>query len=237
MKLETCLSNALLFAGTTAKERVGLLRCLMLDCCTYKKNETIVNAGDTQIALAVLARGTAHAFLPSWDGSQKLWGVLMPGDCVGLDAAFPGAPDSVAWLLSVRAARACQVVYLDIESLFSPCAEHCAAHERLRENLSQVTAQTLQAAARRIALLTVKSMRGRMVGYFLDRLREEGDAQTLSLPFNRNQMAAYLDVSRPSMSRELARMKQEGILDYYLDTIQILDREKLCALSDLRDEA
>ena len=35
------------------------------------------------------------------------------------------------------------------------------------------------------------------------------------LGINRNEMAEYLNVSRPSMSREMGVMKEEGIIDYW----------------------
>jgi CRP-like cAMP-binding protein len=40
-------------------------------------------------------------------------------------------------------------------------------------------------------------------------------------------MAEYLNVSRPSMSRELMRMRDEDILDFYKDKITIKDIKKI----------
>jgi Mn-dependent DtxR family transcriptional regulator len=44
---------------------------------------------------------------------------------------------------------------------------------------------------------------------------------------NREALADYLNVSRPSMSRELSRMKQEGIIDYFKSSFSIIDPERL----------
>jgi Mn-dependent DtxR family transcriptional regulator len=40
-------------------------------------------------------------------------------------------------------------------------------------------------------------------------------------------MAKKLSVSRPSMSREMANMKDEGIIDYKMDMIRILDLDRI----------
>jgi Mn-dependent DtxR family transcriptional regulator len=40
-------------------------------------------------------------------------------------------------------------------------------------------------------------------------------------------MADFLNVSRPSISRETSRMKDEGIIDYHLSTIKIKDIDAL----------
>jgi Mn-dependent DtxR family transcriptional regulator len=57
-------------------------------------------------------------------------------------------------------------------------------------------------------------------------------AATLMLPMNRNQLADFLNVSRPSMSRELSRMKDEGIIDYHLSSVKIMDLEELRAFCE-----
>jgi DNA-binding transcriptional regulator LsrR (DeoR family) len=44
---------------------------------------------------------------------------------------------------------------------------------------------------------------------------------------NRQQLADFLNVSRPSMSRELSRMRDEGIIDFHLSAVRILDIERL----------
>jgi len=45
--------------------------------------------------------------------------------------------------------------------------------------------------------------------------------------YNRNELAEFLHVSRPSMSRELSRMKDEKIIDYHQSAFRILDLEQL----------
>ncbi len=40
-------------------------------------------------------------------------------------------------------------------------------------------------------------------------------------------MAELLNIPRPSLSRELVNMKEEGIIDFYKNKIKILDLKKL----------
>ena len=75
---------------------------------------------------------------------------------------------------------------------------------------------------KKLEYLTIKGMRGKLSALFLDQYRKEGRA-TFTLSMNRNQMADFLNVSRPSMSRELSRMKEEGLIDYHLSSIRLLD--------------
>jgi len=231
MKLETYLSYSPLFGQVSTEDSAKMFRCLLDGRSTVGKNETIVAAGELQSAVGLLVRGQAHVYARSKSGEEKYVTTLNTGDCFGLEYCLRPAPEQAEpfyWVYSLVAATECQLAFLDASRMSNPCDRDCVCHRILMQNLIRVTAQSLYRQSQRIALLTVKSMRGRILAYLLQRIEIEGeDPTTISLPFNRNRMAAYLDLSRPSMSRELASMKEEGILDYYLDTIQILNMEKL----------
>jgi CRP-like cAMP-binding protein len=47
------------------------------------------------------------------------------------------------------------------------------------------------------------------------------------LQMNRDEIADFLNVTRPSVSRELGKMRDEGLIDYHKATFKILDYEKL----------
>jgi DNA-binding transcriptional regulator LsrR (DeoR family) len=47
------------------------------------------------------------------------------------------------------------------------------------------------------------------------------------LPLKRNELADFLNVSRPSMSREMCAMRDEGIIEFHLSTFKIKDLEAL----------
>ena len=58
-------------------------------------------------------------------------------------------------------------------------------------------------------------------------LGEEEVTMDFNGPISREELAAYLCVNRSALSRELSRMKQEGLLDYYRDTFRLLNPEAL----------
>ena len=43
----------------------------------------------------------------------------------------------------------------------------------------------------------------------------------------REEMADFLCVNRSALSRELSRMKRDGLIDFYLDSFRILKKEQL----------
>ena len=63
--------------------------------------------------------------------------------------------------------------------------------------------------------------RSKICSYLLEQMGVN-QSPAFILPMNRNDLADYLNVSRPSMSREFARLKEEGVLDYYLSGVRLL---------------
>jgi DNA-binding transcriptional regulator LsrR (DeoR family) len=52
------------------------------------------------------------------------------------------------------------------------------------------------------------------------------------MPMNRQELAEFLNVKRPSLSRELSNMQKEKIIEVYRSSVKILDMDKLCELAD-----
>jgi CRP-like cAMP-binding protein len=49
--------------------------------------------------------------------------------------------------------------------------------------------------------------------------------RTLTVPFDRSAMAEYLNVDRSALSRELSRMRKDGLIDFYKNNFRLLHVE------------
>ena len=72
----------------------------------------------------------------------------------------------------------------------------------------------------RIQILTQPSIRAKLNLYFTQ-CANRFNSRTFTIAFNRNQLADYLAVNRSALSRELSRMKEEGLIDYHLNSFSI----------------
>lgn len=74
--------------------------------------------------------------------------------------------------------------------------------------------------------LTSRTTRERIAKYFIDTANRDGKTK-INIPYNRNQLAEYLGVDRSVLSRELSKLKQEGILDFEKNAFHIVDVHNL----------
>ena len=215
------LASCGLFTGISQPELERLLGCLGADTGNFEKNAVIYHQGQAVTSCAVILSGAVRAETVNRAGQHILMAYHGTGALVGdVLMSTPGGVSPVY----VIAAEATTVVFLPFRQVMGGCGECCPAHSRLRENLIGEITQKYWAQRHRLGYLSVSSLRGRIAMYLLDR---SGGAATFSLGLSRENMADYLCVNRSALSRELGRMKQEGLLDYYRDTFRILNREAL----------
>ena len=68
--------------------------------------------------------------------------------------------------------------------------------------------------------ITLKNIRQKICERLFDAYRKENNLE-ITLNMSKKEWADKIGVQRPSLSRELMKMKQEGLIDYNRNTIQI----------------
>ena len=74
-----------------------------------------------------------------------------------------------------------------------------------------------------LKILASGTLREKIVRYLFPHIDKEG---RVTLTVSREFIAAYLAVSRPSLSRELSAMQREGIIEATGRSIRVVDMEK-----------
>ncbi len=83
---------------------------------------------------------------------------------------------------------------------------------------------------KKVDYIAGKTVRSRISRYLLDMYTAKGN-ENFSIPYNRNDFAEFLCVDRSVMSRELSKMKKEGIIDFNKNTFSLLDLDAIGDLS------
>lgn len=183
----------------------------------YKKNDLITVAGDRFDSIGILLKGEAMVTKENAAGDRTIVNFLRPGDMFGEMVAF--ARNSV-WPGTVIAQYPCTVFFLAREKIVGRCGNVCSWHQTLIRNMLRIVSEEALKLYGRLEYLWIKSMRGKISALLLEQYQQTGKAE-FDLPMNRNEMAGFLNVSRPSMSRELSRMRDEGIINFHRSGICI----------------
>ncbi len=80
-------------------------------------------------------------------------------------------------------------------------------------------------------ILNAETLKGRIAVYLLT-LYKKNNSLIFDMPMKRQELADFLNVKRPSLSRELSNMQQDEIIEVYRSTVKITDLEKLKEIAD-----
>jgi CRP-like cAMP-binding protein len=112
------------------------------------------------------------------------------------------------------------------EKIIGECRNVCPWHRMLIQNMLRIISEKALILNRKVEYLTIGSIREKISKFLLEQFKVTGKT-TFTLPMNRKELADFLNVSRPSLSREMSRMRDEGIIDFHMATVKIIDLEKL----------
>ena len=116
-------------------------------------------------------------------------------------------------MVNVTAAEDTEALLLNIRRVLEPCSKVCPYHVRLVRNLLALCAGKNLQLSRRVLHTGPKSIRKRLLSYFSECIKRSG-SYAFDIPYNRQQLADYLNVERSALSNELSLMQQDGILRY-----------------------
>ena len=221
-RMDQALKNCDLFAHMTADEARLCLGCSGAVEEKYGRGGMVFCETDTPTRLFVLLEGSVTVGRDSADGRRAVMARIgSPGDLFGEVYVFL---DQTTYGCSVQAESPVRVLAIPAKFFYSTCEKRCAMHAQIIRNMLSVFARKAFFLTRRVSLLSSGSLRRKIAALLLEHRAPDG---SVNLGMNREQMADFLGVTRPSLSRELAAMRDEGLLDIRGKTIALPHPERL----------
>lgn len=126
-----------------------------------------------------------------------------------------------------------RVVYLSGDFFLSPCDRDCGRREEhqeiVRNMLRLLSDRTLQ-LNKKILYLSAPDLKTKIAMYLCE-LMDACGSVTFTMPLNRDRLAEFFAVARPSLSRELVGLKNAGLIDFHRSQVTVLDEGKLREIS------
>lgn len=211
-----------MFNGILPRKYQEVLHCLDARVRQYQRGMHIVEVGEQTRNTGVLLSGAIEEFLYDENGNQINLCRIAGGQVFGAELACTGWTSSPVCL---RADADCTVMLLDFSALVSPQTLTCPCRMQVSANLMQDMARQLLFFNTKVRILAQKRLRDRLKIYLQTLTPDESGCYTL--PYTRTELADFLCVDRSALSRELCRMRDEGILRFSGAKLQLLDADFL----------
>ena len=212
---DVMLNENILFSGLSDQRIQAVLDSTGYTQKKYSAGDIIVHQGDAVHNIGIVTAGSATGKKYTANGEEIVVSVLTENKIFG--DVLSGA-DGFASPVTVHARTDCTVLFINYEKLlYSP---HPQAH-RILQNMIQNISLKYFAQNKRMEILMMKSVRSKVTAY-LEWQRSAKGSRSFSIDMDRQLMADFLGVERSALSRELSRMKKDGLIDYHKNSFVLL---------------
>ena len=123
--------------------------------------------------------------------------------------------------MDVSAAEASEIMIIDCSHILHTCKNNCEFHQRLIFNLMRDIAQKTIIFHRKIEITSKRTTRDKLMTYLSIMAKETGTS-IFEIPFDRQELADYLDVERSGLSSEISKLRAEGIIECEKNKFRLL---------------
>lgn len=213
------LEKSSLFSGVPTAELREDLEGTPHHIQCYDKGETIFHLMESATRIGIILEGRVEAQKSFPNGSQVNVSVRLPGELIGPAAVFSKSRRYPCDIVALEPAtiimfRRDDLLYLMQKDL------------RILENLTTEIASATYMLQQRLELLSYNGIAQKAAFWLLMQSRQSGK-DTIKIPDSVSKWAMLMNVSRPSLHRELKQLEVKNIISYSPPTITILDQDAL----------
>ena len=195
-----------LFQGLSEKELDKLKRILKSNTITYPKNINILSNMNRDDFIAIIESGSISFIFNDYDGNKTILDELSEGEVFGSLTYSLNNEE-----LSCITREDTQITYIEYDQITNDEIIKNDFYIIFIKNLIKVLNSQININNKRIELLTKRTTRDKLLGYF-KQISQTMGSKTFIMPITYTELAAYLSVDRSSMMRELGYLKEEGFI-------------------------
>lgn len=193
-----------------------LLKCIGIKTKVFRKNAYILKNSAKIDYLGVILGGSAVIQKTDTLGNITIVERLKVNDIFGHNIVCCGLDKSP---VDIIAENECEVLFLPFEKVITPCEKLCHYHLQLIKNVMKMISKRNSLLNDKIDIIAQKTTRDKILA-LLETFRN--GERVFSIPYSREEMAKFLCVDRSAMSRELCKMRDEGILRFNKNHFELI---------------
>ena len=203
------LKECPLFFNIEENDIYKMLPCLGAEVVHFDKRDTVFAEGSEAKNIGVLLSGGAESVRYDYYGNKSIINKIEPPEVFG--EAFACA-EAKSLPVSIVAIDTSDVMLINCSHILHTCSNNCAFHQQMIYNLMKDLASKTVVFHQRIEVTSKRSTREKLLAY-LGIVSQQKNSKSFKIPFNRQELADYLEVDRSGLSAEISKMRKEGILE------------------------
>jgi len=198
-----------LFQNIAPNDLPALMSCLGVKTESFDKKYTIFSEGNPARYIGIILSGSAHVTQIDFYGNRRIVRGIETGDVFGEAFACAGMESMP---VSVIANEPCEVMLIDCNRILYTCANSCGFHQQLIFNLMKNLAVKNIQFHQKLEITSKRTTRDKLMAYLMSQAKKNG-SNSFEIPFDRQELADFLEVDRSGLSSEISKLRNEGVLE------------------------
>ncbi|WP_028307104.1 Crp/Fnr family transcriptional regulator [Desulfitibacter alkalitolerans] len=213
------LNNCILFKHLSIDEISQLLSNITYHTRLYKRNEVIFSPHDLADTLGIILEGSVDVQKIFACGKTVTINRRFQYDLIADASIFADIDYYPSTISTCENSHIFLINKSNLLKLFSK-------DERIMCKFLESVSSRVLALNNTIEILSLNSVSAK-IAYFLMIEQKRQKSNIIKLKFTKKSLAEHINVSRPTLSRELKKMQVKGIITFHKRTIEIHCLEKL----------
>ena len=203
------LKKCPLFAEIGEADLLRMLSCLGARVAGFDKKYTVFAEGAGAKYIGIVLSGGVQMVQVDYYGNRSILSSMRPGEVFG--EAFACA-EVAALPVSVVATEESEIMLIECAHILHTCQNNCGFHQQLIFNLMRDLAKKTILFHERIEVTSKRTTRQKLLAYLAGEAKRVGKSD-FTVPFDRQELADYLEVDRSGLSAEISKLRREGVLE------------------------
>ncbi len=203
------LQQCPLFSQIEEEDLLRMLVCLGARVESFDKKYTIIADGTPAKYIGIVLSGSVQVIRIDYYGNRSILSENGASEIFGEAFACAEVP-SVP--VTVIANEPCEIMLIDCGHILHTCSNNCGFHQQLIFNLMKELATKTILFHQKIEITSKRTTRDKLLTYLMFQAKKAGKNR-FRIPFDRQELADYLEVDRSGLSAEISRLRKEGILE------------------------
>ena len=203
------LKKCPLFLEIETDSLLRMLSCLGARIEHVDRRHNVFSEGDPARDVGIVLSGSVQIEQLDYYGNRSILAGVGPSELFAEAFACAEIPTIP---VSIVAVKESDVMLLDAEHILHTCENGCGFHQRLIYNLMKDLATKTLLFHERIEITAKRSTREKLLAYLSAEAKRTGRRE-FDIPFDRQELADYLDVDRSGLSAEIGKLRREGVLE------------------------
>lgn len=195
-----------LFENINEQNIKKIKRFLRATTITYPKNVNILSNVNQDDFIAIIDNGSIQFISTDYNGNKSIIEDITEGGMFGSITSLINNEE-----ISCITKEATQITYIEYNSITNDEIIKSDSYILFIKNLIKILSEQVNEKNNRIEILTKKTTRDKLLEYFNFESKERGN-KSFTIPMTYTELANYLSVDRSAMTREIAYLKDDGII-------------------------